>query len=185
MQGIAGRRTARRVAAMAGLITLAVVVVITARWFVWPHSDDPGRADAIVMFAGGRGERLPAAQRLAGRALAPTLVIMNGGDPAWPQANALCAGEHAYAVVCPSPDPDTTRGEARTAAALATDEGWTSLVLVTSDYHLRRASLLLDRCFDGDVAAVAAGGDIGIVARTRSVLREWPATIAALIDRGC
>jgi len=173
------------VAAVVGLVVLAGLVVITGRWFVWPSTDDPGRADAIVMFAGGRGERLPAAQRLAGRGLAPTLVIMNGGDPAWPQANALCAGEHAYAVVCPSPDPDTTRGEARTAAALAADEGWTSLVLVTSDYHLRRASLLLDRCFDGDVAAVAAGGDIGIVARTRSVLREWPATIAALIDRGC
>jgi uncharacterized SAM-binding protein YcdF (DUF218 family) len=117
--------------------------------------------------------------------VAPTLVIMNGTDPIWPQANELCAGDHAFAVVCPTPDPDTTRCEARTAAALAADERWASLILVTSDYHLHRASILLERCFHGDIASVAAPGDSGLVTRTRSIAHEWFATIAATIDREC
>jgi uncharacterized SAM-binding protein YcdF (DUF218 family) len=185
MQGTVDRRVVRRGSAMLGLVALAVLVVVTARWFVWPDTDDLTRADAIVMFAGGRGERLLVARRLAERGVAPTLVIMNGTDPVWPQANKLCADKHAFTVVCPTPDPDTTRGEARTAAKLAADEGWTSLILVTSDYHLHRASILLDRCFDGDIASGAADSDAGVVARTRSVVHEWFATITATIDRDC
>jgi uncharacterized SAM-binding protein YcdF (DUF218 family) len=167
------------------LVALAVIAVVTARWFVWPDTDDPMRADAIVMFAGGRGERLPVARRLAERGVAPTLIIMNGTDPVWPQANELCVDEHAFAVVCPTPDPDTTRGEARTTAALAADGGWASLILVTSDYHLHRASILLERCFHGDIASVAAVGDAGVMARAGSVVHEWFATIATTIDRDC
>jgi uncharacterized SAM-binding protein YcdF (DUF218 family) len=40
-------------------------------------------------------------------------------------------------------------------AELADRKGWKSLVLVTSTYHLRRAGLLLDRCFGGQVRRVA------------------------------
>jgi uncharacterized SAM-binding protein YcdF (DUF218 family) len=185
MQNTVDRRVVRRGAATLTLVALAVLAVTTARWFVWPDTDDPTRADAVVMFAGGRGERLPVALRMAERGVAPTLVVMNGTDPVWPQANELCAGKHTFTVVCPTPDPDTTQGEARIAAALASDEGWRSLILVTSDYHLHRAWILLDRCFDGDIALVAAHSDAGVVARTRNVLHEWFASIAATIDRDC
>jgi uncharacterized SAM-binding protein YcdF (DUF218 family) len=185
MHSAVDRRRPRRGAATLGAVLLAVLGVTTAHWFVWPESDDPTRADAVVMFAGGRGERLPVARRLAERGVAPTLVVMNGADPVWPQANALCAGNHAFTVICPTPDPDTTRGEARTAAALASDQGWTSLILVTSDYHLHRAHILLQRCFDGDIAVVAAHRDAGVVARTRNIVHEWLATIAATIERDC
>ena len=167
------------------LVVGILIGILTARWFMWPPVDNTEVADAVVMFAGGRGERLPKAVELVENGVAPVLVIMNGSDERWPDANEKCSGESAYDVFCPTPNPDTTRGEAQTAAALAETRGWDSIVLVTSDYHIHRASLLLGRCFDGEIAEVPVGGDISVIARTRSVFHEWFGTLSAAIDRGC
>lgn len=169
------------------VVLLAVILggIVSVRWFVMPAVDEPETSDAVIVFAGGRGERLPEAVHLVEVGLAPVLVIMNGTDPVWEAANELCAGGQAFAVVCPSPDPDNTRGEAQTAAALATDSGWDQLTLVTSDYHSHRANLLLGRCFDGEVARVAAHGEIGFLARTWSILREIAATPGVLFANEC
>jgi uncharacterized SAM-binding protein YcdF (DUF218 family) len=138
------------------LLAATVFVGLTAWLFVWPASADPERADAVVVFAGGRGERLRAAVGLIRDGVASTLVISNGWDPVWRDANRLCRGWSEATVLCPTPHPGTTRGEARMLAALAARGGWDSVALVTSTYHVRRASLLLTRCYQGSVQAVAA-----------------------------
>ncbi len=138
------------------LLAATAFVGLTAWLFVWPASAAPGRADAVVVFAGGRGERLRAAVRLIRNGAAPTLVISNGWDPIWKDANRLCRGWSEATVLCPTPHPGTTKGEARMLAALAARSGWDSVVLVTSTYHVRRASLLLRRCYQGGVHVVAA-----------------------------
>jgi uncharacterized SAM-binding protein YcdF (DUF218 family) len=168
-------------------LTVLVVVVVafgglTAWLFVWPATSTPERADAVVVFAGGRGERLRAATRLIGDGVAPTLVISNGWDPGWTDANRLCRGWSQATVLCPTPDPDTTEGEARMVAALAERNGWRSMVLVTSSYHVRRASRLLGRCYQGSVQTVAARPQ-----PTRSLVaaiaHEWLALPATLAGR--
>jgi uncharacterized SAM-binding protein YcdF (DUF218 family) len=88
--------------------------------------------------------------------VAPVLVISNGRDARWQAANQLCASRQRFEVLCPQPDPDTTRGEARMVRDLAARRGWRSVVVVTSTYHARRAQLLLRRCFDGQLQIVAA-----------------------------
>ena len=113
-------------------------------------------ADALVVFAGGRGERLSKALVLVQQHVAPVLVISNGRDARWQAANQLCASRQRFEVLCPQPDPDTTRGEARMVQDLAARRGWRSVVVVTSTYHARRAQLLLGRCFDGQLQIVAA-----------------------------
>ena len=168
------------------LTVLGVVVVafvgLTAWLFVWPASATPERADAVVVFAGGRGERLRAAMRLIRDGVAPTLVISNGWDPVWTDANRLCRGWSQATVLCPTPDPDTTEGEVRMVAVLAERSGWRSMVLVTSSYHVRRASWLLGRCYQGSVQTVAARPQ-----PTRSLIaaiaHEWLALPAALAGR--
>jgi uncharacterized SAM-binding protein YcdF (DUF218 family) len=170
----------------AGLLVAAVTLgAVTARWFVWPASAEPARADAIVVFAGGRGERLRTAVRLVEQGVATTLVISNGRDPGWRDANRLCAGWPGVTVLCPTPRPGTTEGEARMVAALAEQSRWRSVVLVTSTYHLRRASLLLRRCYPGQVEPVAARPSPSPVLITR-VAHEWAGLLAALVFRqGC
>lgn len=178
-------RRQRRVAA-AGVGVLLVCVAATAVLFVWPSADRPRSVDAVVVFAGGRGERLALAEQLMRANVAENLVIPNGRDSTWPDGNRACTEERPYEVYCPIPRPDTTRGEARTIAALAESYSWNEVLVVTSTYHLSRAGLLLSRCHGGEVLTVGAAPDLGGFPWLRRVVHEWLAwTQAVLIDRRC
>lgn len=143
--------TARRV--FAGLV--AAWLVASGFLFLWPREDSPQRADAVVVLSGNRKSRLPRALELMRGDVAPTLVISNGFDPFWKQAKRLCArGTTSFGVVCFRPRPDSTQGEAEATARIARRRGWHSLVLVTSRFHVTRARMLFERCFDGRVQAV-------------------------------
>ena len=174
-----------------GVVSLVAVVLVvlglgTFWLFVWPSSDAPQVADAVVIFAGGRGERLAAAERLMAAGLAPNLVIPNGTAPEWPAGNRACSQDLPYEVHCPRPDPDTTRGEARTIAGLAEEKGWTRVIVVTSSYQLSRARLLLGRCFDGEVLSVRAQPALSALAWAQRVGHEWLAWAQAMTTaRGC
>ena len=182
-------RWSRRSIGRAVTLGAAVIVVLaslSARLFVWPSADDPEAADAVVLFAGGRGERLALAERLMAEGMAPNLVVPNGTAPEWPDGNRVCNGHLPYAVHCPRPEPDTTRGEARTIAALAGEKGWTRVIAVTSSYQLSRARLLLERCFDGEVLGARAQPELSALAWGQRVAHEWLAwTHAMTIERGC
>lgn len=167
------------------LVIAALVIAITAitaRLFVWPASADVDRADAVVIFSGGRGERLAAATQLMDRKVAPVLVISNGTDPKWRDANVLCEKDH---VRCPTPKPDNTKGEAQMIGDLAKKEKWDSVVLVTSTYHATRSGMLLRRCFEGDVDVVAAQPRQGALRTLLYAEKEWVALMRSAIDRGC
>jgi uncharacterized SAM-binding protein YcdF (DUF218 family) len=133
-------------------------VVAVAVLFVWPPRHGTQHADAAVVLAGGRGSRLAHGVELVRRGTAPVLVVSDGWSPTWPEANRFCAGRPApVPVVCFHPDPYSTRGEARAFARLAARRGWKSVVLVSSRYHLVRARMLFERCFDGSVSTAGSG----------------------------
>jgi uncharacterized SAM-binding protein YcdF (DUF218 family) len=170
-------------------LTVAAVVLagLTYALFVSPPTDDPGTADAVVVFAGGDGERQEEGLRLVREGVAPVLVISDGGLPASRKARVCRERPPGLRLVCVTPDPPTTRGEARTFAGLAEREGWDSLVLVTSTYHVRRAALLLDRCHGGRLRRVATPLFNDYRWETaRQLAGEWLALGAALtLQRSC
>jgi uncharacterized SAM-binding protein YcdF (DUF218 family) len=141
------------------LLALGVVVVVavglTYPLFVFPPTDGPGRADAVVVFAGADGERQREGERLVRQGVAPVLVISDGGVPDSGNAELCRERPAGLRLHCLTPDPASTRGEARAFATLAERQGWETLVLVTSTYHVRRAGLLLDRCHGGRLRRVA------------------------------
>ena len=137
--------------------------------------------DAVVVHAGGRGERLRLALELMGAGAAPTLVIMGGSANEWPEAQRLCGQTVPFEVLCPDPMPGTTLGEAQALAVLAAADGWESVVAVTSDYHLRRAHLLDRKCNpDLAVHGAAAASDLPALTWLTRVGRE----MIALVDAG-
>jgi uncharacterized SAM-binding protein YcdF (DUF218 family) len=141
--------------ALALVLAAAVALAgLTYPLFVFPATDEPGRADAVVVFAGGDGERQAEGLRLVRQGVAPVLVISDGGEPDVPRARLCRQPPAGLRLYCFTPDPATTRGEARRFAELAELQGWRSLVLVTSTYHIVRAGLLLERCYDGGVRRV-------------------------------
>jgi uncharacterized SAM-binding protein YcdF (DUF218 family) len=166
---------------LAFLVAFSLVMsAATGALFIWPPTDKPVRADAIVVF-GGHEERLATGIRLAQQGLAPALVLT---DP--PDGNRLCARRRGFEVVCVRPESFNTRGEARVVSKLAAVRGWKSLTLVTSSYHVTRARTLLDRCYDGRVDVVGASSDTSLSRSAEKVLHEWGGLAYAYsIGRDC
>ncbi len=113
------------------------------------------------------------------------LVVSDGWSATWPEANRLCAGRGApVRVLCFHPHPYDTRGEAEGFARLAVARGWTSVVVVSSRYHIARASMLFERCFGGTV--YTAGANQSTWKRLWSVPSETAKLgYALIVRRGC
>ena len=163
---------------------LALWLISVVASVIFDPSGEADGVDAVVVLAGGRGERIDTALALVDEGAAVNLVI-SAGDRAWDGWDAiepLCAGDIGVRVWCVDPSPDSTRGEAATIAAFAEDRGWDRLALVTSDYHLRRAALHFDRCFAGDVEPIAAPSGL----TSGRLSHEVGALLAAsTFDRSC
>jgi uncharacterized SAM-binding protein YcdF (DUF218 family) len=154
----------------------------TAFLFLWPEEDElPARADAIVVLSGGSGERVGEGVRLWRAGVAPVLALSNGRAEDEDEATRHC---DRPGVECFVPEPFSTQGEARWIAREARRRGWGSVVLVTSTYHLRRARMIVDRCFEGELAAVGSQPRAAIVAI--GIAWEWPKSLYYLtLNRDC
>lgn len=171
------------------LIVLGVLVLAwvgaTLRLVFFPVEDDPGKADAVVVLSGSKHERLDRGLELVREDVAPVLVISGGLDPRQPRANELCRDDgEGFSVTCFTPDPDSTRGEARQVADLASERGWKRVLVVTSRFHVTRARMLFDRCLDADVDAV--GVDYPWTSVPAAVAGEWlKLGLSETVSRGC
>jgi uncharacterized SAM-binding protein YcdF (DUF218 family) len=174
-------RTRRRVlvtgAVVAALLVIAVVAV-NLRLFVFPPSTTPAHADAVVVLAGGSGERLDRGLALVRQGVASNLVVSNG-------PNELCATRQPFAVFCFRPNPDDTRGEAEAIGRMAAQQGWRHLVLVTSDYHATRAHLLLGRCFPGTIDVSVARSSRAPLPLLWAIGHEWGGLLETALHRSC
>lgn len=164
------------------LVLVAALAVASAPLFILYADDEVAKADAVIVLAGEK-RRLTVALELVGRGVAPLLVISDGLDPRWTQANRLCRFGDPEKIVCVRPEPYSTRGEARLAARLARERGWDSIVVVTTRFHLFRARMLLQRCFDGEIALVGAPNP-GL-RLPLAIALEWTKLVVATVRRDC
>jgi uncharacterized SAM-binding protein YcdF (DUF218 family) len=160
------------------VVLVVAVVALNLRLFVFPPSSTPVHADAVVVLAGGSGERLDKGLDLVREGVAPNLVVSTG-------PNELCSTDHDFEVFCFLPDPDDTRGEAEAVARIAAQQGWQHLVLVTSDYHTTRAHLLLGRCFAGTIDVTAARSSRAPLPLLWAIGHEWGGLIESAVHRDC
>ena len=170
-----------RVAAAALIAALCAFCAVSAWLFVFPSTGVPARVDAIVVL-GGDGDRLDHGLQLASDGRAPYLVL-SLGLPWIPPG--LCQGRVGQAqVICFQPDPDTTQGEARGASQLASQYGWKSMVLVTTQDQVWRAHLRFERCYSGRIYGVAS--PVAWYRWPYAVLYQWAGTLKAeTYQRGC
>ena len=158
--------------------------ILAAVLFLWPPRHIPQHADAVIVLAGARGPRLTRGLALVRRGVAPVLVVSDAWSPTWVEANRLCAGRPApVPVVCFHPVPYSTRGEARSVARLAANHDWRSVLVVTSRYHIARAGILFDRCFDG--AVYTEGATQSFVSRLVAAPLETLKLAYAYLHQGC
>lgn len=157
---------------------VVVFVVANLVFFVWPSASTLQRADAVVVLAGGDGERLDRGLELVRAGVAPTLVASTG-------PGSLCNTSQTFEVVCFDPSPATTRGEAEAIGRLAKENGWKRIVLVTSTYHMSRARLLVGRCYPGALEVAPAEPDQGVGAWVGAILHEWGGLAESAVHRSC
>jgi uncharacterized SAM-binding protein YcdF (DUF218 family) len=133
------------------LLLLFVAYVVAASYlFVVHHDDPPAKADAVVVLSGTQ-ERLPVGQRLVREGFAPLLVVSRATHPKASERKACRTG-----ALCFRANPYSTRGEARAIANLAAKRGWRTVDVVTSQFHIFRARILIRRCYHGALRMVGA-----------------------------
>jgi uncharacterized SAM-binding protein YcdF (DUF218 family) len=161
------------------MVALAFAVA-TVILFVRPDTDQPRRADAVVILGPGlHGERWREGLRLMRQGFGRVLVISKARDPNWTAADRFCSGDSRFQVVCFRAKLFRTRGEAQAVAALASRYRWHSLLLVTSTYHVTRARLLYRRCFGGRVDVVGANPEASLTEWAGRLVHEWGGLVYA------
>ncbi len=142
---------------MRALRTLLVIVVAAAvaGFAVFAEQttrreppDPPPRADGVVALTGAGGARISTAMALLDQGAAARLLI-TGVNPTTTNEDIrrIANGSAAKFDCCVDLDRSarTTVGNAREAAAWARAHGYRSLILVTSDFHMPRSVLELQR----------------------------------------
>lgn len=148
------------------IITGAILLVLFTSWllaafqlFYNVHTTAPKQADAVVMLGGASKERMLDAMMLRFDLKAPYLVLSNTHTPGNASADEYCdthSNKKIYPdVVCFTPKPMDTRGEAVALSALAEQYQWKNLIVVTSTYHIQRSGLLMDQCVNADVTMMS------------------------------
>jgi len=173
-------RTRWRISLLIVAIAGIAFVALTARLFIWPQTDVPRRAGAIVVLGSdpvNEMRRVQEGKKLLLAGDAPVMAISEAGQP--------CSLYAAPRVICFSARPDSTQGEARYIGRMARLRHWHSVIVVAGRPQVSRARLRVERCFTGSVAMVGVD-PTSFEQWVYQVAYEWGATIKALtVQRGC
>jgi len=146
------------------VLGLLLLVTVASRSYWLPlfaraliASQEAVPADAIVVLNGGSGSRQELAVALFKKGYAPILVS-SGRAPYLPGSNesfAKLGADYMVSLGAPRdalillPDTASTRDEALACLQLARESGFGSLLVITDNYHTRRARLTFRKVFDG------------------------------------
>lgn len=157
-------------------------------WLFLLYAEDrlPAHPDAVVVLAGSE-VRLPVALALVEHGSAKTLVVSQDDPAGDPARYSLCHGPKPkrYTLVCRTAAPFSTRGEARMIADLAQSHDWSSVIVVTSRYHLYRAHMLIRRCTQVGLAMRVTDGDSWLQKAIAIPLEYVKLARAETFQRGC
>ncbi|GAB3546418.1 YdcF family protein [Arthrobacter tumbae] len=142
------------------------------------------RADAVVVLGGASSERLPVGLELVSDGWAPVLVLSHTDTPGNVEADRLCHRQSEH-LMCFRPDPRTTRGEARAIARLADDNGWDTLLVVTSRYHAVRSHQHIDQCSTARVIMAASDPELGAFGWLSRFAEESAALLGGAVRPVC
>jgi uncharacterized SAM-binding protein YcdF (DUF218 family) len=163
------------------LLFLIGFVVATARLFLWPPTNQPVKADAVIALGGDSGQlREKLALHLAKSGYAPVAVVSLGGKKAVPCPHPVTG----IKIICFRADPLNTRGEAEYVARLTAERHWHRIIVVSERSQATRARMLFKRCTRTQLIMVPVADPRSHLAY--DVAYEWGALAKALVlERSC
>jgi uncharacterized SAM-binding protein YcdF (DUF218 family) len=163
------------------LITLVAVVLVVAVLYLarhpifrligegWVVEDTLERSDAIVVLSGDNfyADRATRASQIYRQGLGP--IVVASGQRLRPYAGVAELMEHDLIergvpkdkILRVPHDADNTREEAKVLAQMAKQRKWHSVIVVTSNFHTRRARYIFSRVFPEDVRIRVSGAPDG------------------------
>lgn len=140
---------------VAALVLLLLLGASGFILFTNAKTDPLQPADAVVVLGGEHDGREDHGIALARSGWAPVVLISNPYQPSDPVMRRVCGeSDGKVEVICLSPFPSTTRGEAEMARRLANERAWRKVIVVTWKYHVPRARRVFRQCFSTDPNAV-------------------------------
>lgn len=155
----------------------------TITLFIVRHGDKPVHANAVFVLSGS-STRLPMGLRLVRDGYAPLLVVSRTTPSPTALEQRVCAHKLDVHVLCVRAKPYSTVGEAELLARMAAARGWRSVDVVTSEYHVVRARILLRRCYHGRLRVVGAPDQL-LLLPWNAVLEGVKLVYHELVHRGC
>ena len=165
-------------------IVLAAYSGLSYRFFVKPSTDTPEKVDALVVLSGA-ADRLPRALELLRDGVSKTLIVSWGPDLSDGQRAEIGAISPPVELLEFIPEPDTTQGEARAIASLMRQRGFSSILVVTSTYHITRARTLVDRCTSARVSWVESRPESSVFGWIARIVHESGGMAWAAVSRSC
>jgi uncharacterized SAM-binding protein YcdF (DUF218 family) len=171
-------------------LLLRVIVVAFVLWaaaavalFIVRHGDAPIHADAVFVLSGSP-TRLPVGIKLVREGYAPLLVVSRTAAAAKPLERRACAGKLDVRTLCFQARPYSTVGEAEELGRLEAERHWTAVDVVTSEYHVVRARILMKRCYHGRLRVVGAPDQL-LLLPWNAALESVKLVYHEVVHRGC
>jgi uncharacterized SAM-binding protein YcdF (DUF218 family) len=178
--------------------SFAVIGALTIVWavagiflYVAPPSDEPQHADVLFVL-GPPDQRMVYAEQLMQQGYAPTLAVSSPVDKDGRFEAGICGAHRSYRIICFNPDPFTTQGEARALKDLSDQYGWRSANVLTVQFHVARARVILTRCYGGDLHMLADQRSLPLLSFTNpsntwayQYLYQTAAFVKVAIHPGC
>ncbi|WP_442544883.1 YdcF family protein [Arthrobacter sp. KN11-1C] len=121
--------------------------------YVAPPADEPKHADVLFVL-GPPDQRMVYAEQLMQQGYAPTIAVSSPVGKDGRFTADICGAQRSYRVICFHSEPFTTQGEARTLRDLSEQYGWKSANVLTAQFHVTRARVIVSRCYTGDLHMV-------------------------------
>lgn len=187
LPSVAAVNTATRRVLAVAVGGLLLWLIIALQLFVNVDPLSVHRTDAVIMLGGAASERLPVARQFQADFHVPVLVISHTDTFGNRVADEACnsAVFPNAAVVCFRPPDLDTRGEALAISNLVKANGWKSVTVVSSSYHLTRAGRLIGQCTTADVQMVASHPDLDLAQWLRRFVIETGGLIDASLRPEC
>ena len=154
---------------LCGLLYLARGPILRFVGENWIVEDPLERSDAIIVLSGDNfyADRATRAAELYRRGMAPVVVASGrrlrpfAGNAELMVRDLSERGVPKDKIEAFAHDADNTREEAQALAQLAVRKKWRNVIVVTSNYHTRRARYIFDRVFPSTVKVRVASAHDG------------------------
>lgn len=161
---------------------MSLALSILTVWLIWkfflPHlerglivNENPEKADAILILGGeSQGERIELGAKLYKQGYAGTVLLAGNGEYNWKE-QAISHGIKAEYLIR-EPISNTTLDNAKFSYQIVTENGFRKVIIVTSDYHSKRALMLFSNVFkNSDIKLIMCSARTNLVSVREKIRR--------------